>query len=161
MRTFHIAVSRDINAPPDRVYALLADYYDGHPRILPRPPFVSLEVEKGGVGAGTVIRFEMRVGRRTRTFRAYITEPQPGRVLVETDLQRGGLTAFIVDTLDDGQRCRVTISTELPIGGGPIGMLQRYFVKRLLPPTYARELELLAGCVRENATQEQAAADGR
>lgn len=144
MRTFVITASREIAAPPQRVYALLADYRQGHPKILPRPPFGELEVEKGGVGTGTVIRFSMRLGGRTQHFRAYVTEPQPGRLLVETDLSRGSLTSFAVDPLDDGQGCRVTISTQLPIGGGPLGMLQKYFAKRLLPPVYAQELELLA-----------------
>lgn len=147
MRTFAITASREIAAPPQRVYALLADYREGHLKILPRPPFGELIVEKGGVGTGTVIRFTMRLGGRTQHFRAYVTEPQPGRLLVETDLQRGSLTSFSVDSLDGGLRCRVTISTQLPIGGGPLGMLQKYFVKRLLPPVYAKELELLAACV--------------
>ena len=53
----------------------------GHPQILPKPPFVSLEVEKGGIGAGTVIRIAMRVLGRLQTFGAVITEPEPGRVL--------------------------------------------------------------------------------
>jgi hypothetical protein len=48
-----------------------------------------MDVERGGVGAGTVIRFRLRVFRRTRDFRAEITEPTPGRVLVETDLDHG------------------------------------------------------------------------
>ena len=34
-----------IQAPPQALYAIIADYEHGHPRILPRPPFVSLAVE--------------------------------------------------------------------------------------------------------------------
>ena len=48
--------SAQIRAPGRIVYSLIADYRNGHPRILPPryyPP--PLEVERGGVGAGTAI----------------------------------------------------------------------------------------------------------
>src|SRR5687768_1410472 len=36
-----------IDAPAAVAYAIIADYREGHPHILPRPPFVSLDVEEG------------------------------------------------------------------------------------------------------------------
>ncbi len=42
-----ISASALVPAPAREVYAIIADYRDGHPKILPRPPFVSLEVEQG------------------------------------------------------------------------------------------------------------------
>jgi hypothetical protein len=60
MKTKQVSASAVINAPAKQVYTILADYHDGHPRILPQQYFSSLEVERGGVGAGTVLRFQMR-----------------------------------------------------------------------------------------------------
>jgi hypothetical protein len=137
-----------IDAPPDVAYAIIADYRDGHPHILPRPPFVSLDVEEGGVGAGTVIRFRMRMLGKTRTMRAAVTEPEPGRVLVESDLEGDVVSTFTVDPVEGGRKARVTIATELTVLGWPLGWLQRRLVTRLLRPVYAREiaqLEAVAG----------------
>ena len=84
-----ISASAVIPARRERVYSLISNYRDGHPRILPKQ-FSNLIVEQGGTGAGTVIRFQMSVFGMKRTFRAVITEPEPGRVLVETDLDANG-----------------------------------------------------------------------
>lgn len=37
MGQMHIEASREIGAPPDRVYAVLSDYHVKHPAILPKP----------------------------------------------------------------------------------------------------------------------------
>ena len=79
MTTNQFSASALIQAPAQDVYAIIADYHHGHPQILPQPPFVSLVVEQGGTGAGTVIRVAMRVLGRLQTFGAVITEPEPGR----------------------------------------------------------------------------------
>jgi hypothetical protein len=86
----------------------------------------------------------MRVLGRAQTFRAAITEPEPGRVLVETDLTMGAVTTFTVDPIEEGRHARVTITTELKTRGGPLGMLQRALTTRFLRPNYLRELENLA-----------------
>ncbi len=52
MPLLHASAERTIPAPAAAVYALLADYRDGHPRILP-PAFSDLTVLQGGIGAGT------------------------------------------------------------------------------------------------------------
>src|ERR1700728_1331783 len=80
-----VSASAVVPARRERVYSLIANYNDGHPRILPKQ-FSNLTVEQGGVGAGTVIRFQMSVLGKKETLRAAITEPEPGRVLVETYL---------------------------------------------------------------------------
>src|SRR3954452_24399967 len=92
-----VSASATIPARRDRVYSLISNYKDGHPRILPKQ-FTNLTVEQGGTGAGTVIRFQMSVFGRRQTLRAAITEPEPGRVLVETDLDtNGAVTTFTVN----------------------------------------------------------------
>jgi hypothetical protein len=56
-----VSASAEVKAPAEKVYAIIADYRHGHPQIVPSPPFGRIEVEQGGFGAGTVIRFPMRV----------------------------------------------------------------------------------------------------
>jgi hypothetical protein len=150
MPSHRISVAAEVNAPAGPTYAVIADYRDGHPRIIPRPPFVSLDVEQGGIGAGTVIRCGMRVLGRTRTFRAAITEPEPGRRLVETEFDTGLVTTFDVEPLDAG-RTRVTITTDMNTRGGLLGRLERSLITGLLRPVYRRELGLLGAVAAERA----------
>lgn len=138
-----------VPAEPSRVYAVIADYNNRHPHILPKQ-FSGLVVEKGGVGRGTIIRFQMSVFGRKQTFRAAISEPVPGRVLVETDLDRNGaVTTFVVDRDPASGHSRVTITTELVVRNGLAGKIERFFSTRLLRPMYVRELGLLAAYVTE------------
>jgi len=139
-----VSASAVIPARRERVYSLIANYNDGHPRILPRQ-FTGLVVEHGGVGAGTIIRFQMNVFGRKQTFRAAITEPEPGRVLVETDLDaNGAVTTFTVNPGAAPADSRVTISTELPVRGGFLGRIEKAMTTMLLRPMYVKELENLA-----------------
>ena len=111
-----------MHAPPQAVYAIIADYHHSHPQILPKPPFVSLAVEQGGTGAGTVIRVQMRVLGRLQAFRSVVSEPEPGRVLVETN-DNGYVTTFTVEPRADGQQAYGTIATEMTGRAGIVGAL--------------------------------------
>jgi len=83
-------------------------------------------------------------GRR-QTFRAAITEPEPGRVLVETDLNgNGAVTTFTVNPGGAPADSHVTISTELPVRAGFLGKIERTATTMLLRPIYLKELENLA-----------------
>lgn len=143
MATHQFSASALIPAPSDVLYAIIADYHHGHPEILPKPPFVGLEVEQGGIGEGTVIRVQMKVLGQRQTFRAVVTEPESGRVLVETN-DTGYVTTFTVEPRENGRQAFVTIATEIIGRTGLLAMLERWFVSRLLRPVYARELEQLA-----------------
>jgi Polyketide cyclase / dehydrase and lipid transport len=139
-----ISASATIPARRERVYSLIANYKDGHPRILPKQ-FTSLVVEQGGVGAGTIIRFQMRVFGKKRAFHAAITEPEPGRVLVETDLDvNGAVTTFTVNPGGAPADSHVTISTELGVRSGFLGKIEKTLSTLLLRPMYVQELENLA-----------------
>ena len=139
-----ISASALVPARQERVYSLIANYNDGHPRILPKQ-FSKLTVEQGGVGSGTVIRFQMNLLGRKQTFRAAVTEPEPGRVLVETDLDgNGAVTTFTVDPGTAPADSRVTISTELPVSRGLRGAIERTLTTLLLRPIYVKELQNLA-----------------
>jgi len=139
-----VSASAVIPARRERVYSLISNYNDGHPRILPKQ-FSGLVVEQGGVGAGTVIRFQMSLFGRKQTFRAAITEPEPGRVLVETDLEtNGAVTTFSVNPGGAPADSHVTISTELPVRSGFLGKVERALTTMLLRPIYLKELQNLA-----------------
>jgi hypothetical protein len=141
-KSFKVEASARVGAPAEVVYNIIADYRQGHPQILPRKYFEWLEVEQGGRGAGTVIRFQMRVLGQTRVLRAAVTEPEPGRVLVETDTGGDGpVTTFTVEP--EGSASHVTFSSEMSTAGGPLGVLERFVLRRVLRRIYARELEQL------------------
>jgi hypothetical protein len=137
-----VAASAVIDAPPQKVCAVIADYHNGHPRIVPAKCFSGMEVERGGVGAGTLVRFQMHTLGTTRTYLAEITEPEPGRVLVETNLGSGEATTFTVDPADGG-RASVTIVTEWAARGCS-GLVQRLLAPPLLRRIYAEEFRNLA-----------------
>jgi hypothetical protein len=150
MTTNQFSASALIQAPAQDVYAIIADYHHSHPQILPKPPFVSLVVEEGGTGAGTVIRTGMRVLGRVQTFGAVITEPEPGRVLVETT-DTGYITTFSVEPHAEGRHAYVTIATEIIQRSGVLATLERWFVRRFLRPVYVRELGQLAAFAAKRA----------
>src|SRR5262245_22013417 len=118
MATYSVTGSLRIAAPPDRIYGIISDYRNGHPHILPKQ-FSNLRVECGsGVGAGTTIRFDVTVMARTDRYKAIVSEPEPGRVLVERNLEpNDSVTRFIVDPEDDGSTANVTIVTERAAAG--------------------------------------------
>ena len=107
-----VEASAEIAAAAERVYGIVADYRVGHPRIVPKSFFSGIEVEQGGYGEGTVIRVGVHFAGWKSSFRAAVSEPEPGRVLVETDLDGGPVSTFTFQALDPG-RTRVAISTLL------------------------------------------------
>lgn len=155
MRPQIATVSRVIRAPADTIYEIIADYRHKHSQILPKPYFLSLDVEAGGFGEGTIVNFQMRLLGRTQTFRSLITESAPGRVLVETDIQSRTPTTFQLSPLTDGFTTRVTISTELVKRGAVEGLLGKWMLQKI----YRAELELLAGLSEKQAATAQAAAN--
>jgi hypothetical protein len=137
--------SRIMDAPADTIYEILADYRTRHPLILPKPYFQYLEVEEGGFGEGTLINFTMRILGRSQSFRSLITEPEPGRTLLEMDINSGVSTRFDVFPVHGSQQTSVTISTELRNQSA----LEGWIAKLLLQNIYRQELELLATFARE------------
>jgi hypothetical protein len=142
-----IVASARIPAAPRRVYAVLADYRHGHPMILP-PRVSDLTVERGGFGAGTIVRFHLRAGGRRQTLRAAITEPDPGRVLAETNLEgKVAVTTFTVAPEGVGEMSTVTIATEMSVRKGVLGAIERFLTTRALQPLYREQLRRLAAFV--------------
>lgn len=148
MGTLHVAADRAVDAPPSTVYGCLANMREHHPNFLP-PAFSDFQVESGGVGAGTITRFKLSAGGRTREFRMQVAEPEPGRVLTESDTASSLVTAFTVDP--EGAGSRVRISTTWEGAGGIGGFFERLFAPRVMQRLYVDELERLNAYVREQA----------
>ena len=149
MTIVHARAAHDIDARPAAVYAVLADYRVGHPAILPKPYFTDLKVQAGGRGAGTVIQVTMQVLGVERVYHEVVSEPEPGRVLAETDADAGVTTTFTVDALDGGKRSRVTIATEARTSPGLRGVVERMVQPPLLRGIYRKELRQLEEYIKE------------
>jgi len=138
----HAEASAELNAPAETVYRIIADYRTRHPRIIPPRYLRNLTVDAGGYGDGTLIRYDAIAFGRTRHVRARVTEPEPGRVLLESDLDLALVTTFTVDPLD-GARSRLTIATDMPTHAGLAGWLERLLIRAYFKRAYAEELTLV------------------
>lgn len=148
MAEIRVSAEGPVDAPAERVYGYLADYRQHHPRFLP-PAFSDFQVEEGGVGAGTLFRAKLTAGGRTRAFQMRVTEPEPGRVLAESDTASALVTTFTVTP--EGDRSLVRITTTWPGAGGVGGFFERLFAPRALQRIYQDELERLDRYAREQA----------
>lgn len=136
MGQVHIEAARVIGARPEAIYAVLADYKEGHLAILPKQFFKEFVVEKGGSGAGTVFRGTLSVYGVVNKFHMMVSEPEPGRVMIETDTKTGTTTTFTVDPVGDGSQSRVTMASAVKLSPGLMGMVE----KRLSPLLLVRAL---------------------
>ncbi len=141
MSQYRVEESAEIPAPAQAVYAVLADYRVGHPGLLPKGNTVVLE--SGGTGAGTVFTLKATMLGVTRSIRMTVTEPEPGRVLVERELPDGFVTTFTVDPLPGGAASRLTISTLGPARGGLMGRIEAWVMPTLLRRVMAHEFRML------------------
>ncbi len=143
----------DLEAPAAEVYATIADYRQGHPNILPKELY-DLQVEQGGYGAGTIFRFKMRVLGGVQSFYQRVSEPEPGRVLIEQDIDsvQQVTTTFRVTPLEQGQKSHVEISTTMLPSPGLKGLVERILVPMINPRIYQKELTLLEGVAQRRST---------
>jgi Polyketide cyclase / dehydrase and lipid transport len=146
MATILVSAERTVNAPAGAVYGYIADMREHHPRFLP-PAFSDFQVESGGVGEGTITRFTVTAGGRTRQYRMKVAEPEPGRVLTESDTNSSMVTTTTVTA--QGSRSLVQISTAWQGAGGIGGFFERLFAPRVMRGLYADELERLDGYARQ------------
>lgn len=138
--THRVVASANIGTSPAEAYRIIADYRVGHPGILPQQYFRNLRVIEGGYGAGTVITFDVIAFGRTVTARSRITEPVPGRVLVESDTEKPLVTTFTVDPNADGT-ARVTFDTTFQTRAGLLGRLEGWMMRGFLKRVYPAELD--------------------
>jgi hypothetical protein len=150
MNPFRFSAERVLDAPADLVYHCLSDYREHHRTtasggFLP-PAFTDLQVLRGGVGAGTTIHFTTVSGGRARAFTQDVSEPEPGRVLVEWGDGEG--STFTVEPR--GERTLLRIETVLNARGLE-GLALRLFGARVLRPLYEDEMSRLERYAQEHA----------
>jgi uncharacterized protein YndB with AHSA1/START domain len=141
-----ISAERTVEAPPETVYGYIADMREHHPHFLP-PAFSDFRVESGGVGAGTVARYKMTAGGRTREYQMKVAEPEPGRILTESDTGSSAVTTFTVSP--QGTASLVQISTTWDGAQGIGGFFERMFAPRVMRAIYLDELNRLDAYARE------------
>ncbi len=140
-----VCAERAIDAPADAVYRYVADMREHHPRFLP-PAFSDFRVESGGVGAGTVTRFKVTAGGRTREYRMRVDEPEPGRVLTESDTGSSLVTTTTV--WPRGGASLVQVCTAWDGAGGIGGVFERMFAPKVMQAIYADGLDRLNAYAR-------------
>lgn len=145
MATILVSAERTVDAPADAVYGYIADMREHHPQFLPSA-FSDFQVESGGVGEGTITRFTVTAGGRTRQYRMKVAEPERGRVLTESDTGSSLVTTTTVTP--QGGRSLVTISTTWQGAGGIGGFFERLFAPRAMRGIYTDELERLDSYAR-------------
>jgi hypothetical protein len=125
------------------VYGIIADYRRHHPNIVPPEYFTGLDVLEGGVGAGTRTRVAMQVLGKKQVFEQVVAEPEPGRVLRESNTDGSAVTFFTVEP-SGATASQVTIATDVTQRGGIRGFLERLIVALVMPRIYRKEIERLA-----------------
>ena len=149
MGVIEVTAERTVNAPAEAVYGYIRDMHT-HPKFLP-PAFSDFHVESGGVGNGSVTRFKVTAGGRTREYHMTVDEPEPGRVLRESDQDSSLITKFIVDPAASDSS-RVQISTTWQGAGGIGGFFERTFAPRAMRAIYEDELQRLDTYAREQGS---------
>jgi Polyketide cyclase / dehydrase and lipid transport len=132
-----------ISAPPALVYAVLADYLTHHPQIMPPALFSRLQVEQGGVGAGTVFHITLTLLGRSQLLNMQVSEPEPGRLLAETNRDTGAVTTFRVEPAGQDRAAHVTIASQWVGGGGLRGLLDSLLTPLLLGYIFRQQLASL------------------
>ncbi|WP_410648624.1 SRPBCC family protein [Amycolatopsis sp. cmx-4-54] len=133
---------RTIEAPADKVRALVADYAETRPKLLTEH-YRDYEVTEGGVGAGTKARWKLQAtSKRVRDVAATVTEPSEG-TLVETDANSSMVTTWTVREVPDGSIVRIETTWD---GAGGIG---GFFEKTFAPGGLKRIYEGVLGKLAE------------
>lgn len=143
MKTVRVSASGHVGAAASQVYAVIADYRRHHPHIVPPQYFEGVDVLEGGVGAGTRTRVRMHLLGKKRAFEQVVTEPEPGRVLMETNTDGSAVTTFTVEPTGENAS-HVTIATDIPLQPGLQGVLERLALRLLFPGIYDKEIARLA-----------------
>ena len=142
MSTTQVEMSAQINQSASKIYQAIADYRRHHPQFLPKNYFKKLEIEEGGIGAGTIFKADMEVFGNKSSFHMRVSEPQSGRVIQETDLNSGLVTTFTIDPLNTNS-ATVTIASQWQRPSGLISWLDSAMRSLVMKRIYKEELALM------------------
>ncbi|OXM74208.1 MULTISPECIES: SRPBCC family protein [Amycolatopsis] len=138
------SAERTIDAPAEKVRALVADYAETRPKILTEH-YRDYEVVEGGTGAGTKAKWKLQAtSKRVRDVAASVSEPEAG-TLVETDANSSMVTTWTVRPA--GERSVVRIETSWEGAGGIGGFFEKTFAPGGLRRIYDGVLGKLAELV--------------
>ena len=157
MAVVSVIAEGSVRAPARLVYELIRDFREHHPRFLP-PSFSDLEIEQGGIGAGTIITFTATALGRERRYRLRVDEPTPGQVMTESDTLSDMVTTWTVTP--EGDTSRVRIETEWAGAEGTAGFFERLLVPLAMRRIYNEELRRLDRYAEAQAS-EQLVGSGR
>lgn len=152
MSDITISVSENVAAPAAIVYNILADYNNHHPNILPSNAFAGLDIEEGGVGAGTQLLVHFNVMGIKQQRRLYVTEPEPGVVLAERDVDTNLITTFTVQPTGP-TRSKVTFESVWQPEPGLKGLIDRLTTPFFMRRIYRQELAMLNDYARQQSNQ--------
>jgi uncharacterized protein YndB with AHSA1/START domain len=108
-----VEVERTVEAPMERVWALLRDYRVARPRVLTEH-FGDYEVRERAEGAGgTVIEYRLRVGRHHGRHVIAVQEPVAGRMLRERDRTSALVSTWTLTPGGEGERTVVRLAVAL------------------------------------------------
>jgi hypothetical protein len=126
-------------ATPDQVWQLVADYANGRPKILPEA-FQDYRLEAGGMGAGTVVAYTLHAAKRERPYRLEVSEPQPGRVLEESDTTSSFTQTWTVEPAETGGT-RLSLACSWSGAGGVGGFFEGIFAPKGVARLYEQILD--------------------
>ena len=135
-------VSRQLDAPAERVLEFLRDYREARPRIL-TDHYTAYRVEQGGSGSGTVIAYHFAAGGRERDYRLHVEEV--AGILRETDELSSFVSTWRVTPAGAGSN--VTLEGSWRGAGGIGGFFERTFAPAGLRRIYGEVLDRLAAAL--------------
>jgi hypothetical protein len=145
-----VTVQREIPVTAGFVYGLIRDYRNHHSKFLPSA-FENYRVDMGGIGAGTIVSFDLKAGGRVRSYRMEIEEPQFGHRLVEKDVHSSLVTTWSV--LPNGQNAIVRIESTWDGAKGIGGFFERIFAPKAMKSLYEDELARLEEYANSSAAR--------
>jgi Polyketide cyclase / dehydrase and lipid transport len=151
MSLVRIERHRTIGAPSADVYEVLADYSVHHPNVMPPAHFSDLEVESGGVGEGTVFHITVKAGGKRQRLHMRVSEPEPGKVLCETNLDTGVVTQFTVS--GNGSAASVLRMSSEWRPRRLLGWFDRLFTAPLTRRLFTEQLDQVDAYVRSLQTE--------
>ena len=154
MRRDHIEMVALVPASPQEVYAVLADYAHEHVHIVPTKYLRNLEVEQGGFGAGTIIRYRARAFGIERPSRAIISEPEAGRVLVEQETTTGLKTTFTVTPTAQPDQTHLQITVRWVPSSNPFTMVEQALYPYIMRDMLTQSFQLVAQYTAERRKRE-------
>jgi hypothetical protein len=136
-------VSRQVDAPPERVLEFLGNYREQRPKIL-TGNYTAYRVEQGGHGPGTVIGYHFAAGGRERDYR--LRAQQHDGVLQESDELSSFVNTWTVVATDGGSS--VTLEASWDGAGGVGGIFEGLFAPLGLRRIYTQVLDRLAAALK-------------